>query len=184
MEISKSERGGKRGISPEEWRRSREEWLERQAEEQRYHEKPDCTVLMDWIDDNYEFCYLKYKYKPVVMIEGECKGYIPDMLIQFPLADFEDGGNMVIIDFVNKYSPYYSNEKLREKAERFAKDGYGYYAFSQGILAGKKPEDPKEFLKSIAGKQALIYASAALTFGENTGVLDEFMDSYREANGY
>lgn len=121
-------RNANKRIPDDEWYEKRKKWLEEKAEEMRsMPEKADCSVLMDYLD---EYDDIGYIYKPAIMMDECRKGYIPDIMISF------SWGDKAVVDFVNKYSPYYSKEYQKEKAKDITDEGYYYFAFKQGILTG------------------------------------------------
>lgn len=148
-------------------------WLNEQAEKQREVEKLDCSKLMDWIDDNREYCEITYKYKPVIMLKGRCKGYIPDIILHFPMSDRD-----VILDFMNPYSPYFSREKVIEKKKDLRGEGFVYEVYKAGVLTGKDPKYPMDFLYDIADDNNFIYAKEAIKYGANTEIFNDVMNEF------
>lgn len=131
-------------VTAQEWYDKRKKWLEQTAEEQRaIPAKKDCLVLMNYLD---QFEQVSYAYKPAIMLKDidDCKGYIPDIMIQLP------SGLQIIIDFVNTRSQYYSRERINVKASDLESEGYLYYIAKNGILSGEGAVSPSDFMNSVA----------------------------------
>ena len=105
-------------------------WLEETARGKRDTVKPDCQILMNYLDE----IGLQYEHRPAIMLKDidRCKGYIPDLVFHHPAAD-------VIVDFV-KPSKYFSWDYYKTKAADLEGDGYLYYVIRAGEFKNILPE--------------------------------------------
>lgn len=165
-------------MTKEELIQGREQWLKERAAEMRLKEKPDCTKLMDWIDENSWRCNVKYKYRPIIRADEE-KYLIPDLLLEIPRRDFEMGSKYVVIEFINTHSPYFSKDKIHEREKTLTKDGWCYYyAYKSGLLSGNNPDDPETIIKEILEEENFIYAKYALKYDGDDSIIDECLENY------
>ena len=115
-------------------------WLEETARGKRDTVKPDCQILMDYLDE----IGLQYEHKPAIMLKDRCKGYIPDLLFHHPAAD-------VIVDFIrpNKYITW---DYCKAKAADLEGDGYIYYIIMADQLVNSKGNGAQVFFEEIDGE--------------------------------